>query len=188
MFFAASVAAANAIADSYACKQAAATRICMTAALQSGCVGVFYHAIAAVQGGTSRFYDWMVVSGYLPPGVSLAGSSPGLTSVRIEGTPTQSGVFTFTLRATDQRGSFTQRNFSITIFAITSGNPPDAEFGVPYSFQFEADGPDPIIWFVSSGQLPAGLTLSPDGLLSGTPTTTGGESVNFTVCLEEDEP
>src|SRR5215831_11269792 len=51
-----------------------------------------------------------------------------------------------------------------------------------YHFQLEADGgTEPLSWEVSGGVLPAGMKLSPDGLLSGTPTETGAFRIRITV-------
>ena len=55
--------------------------------------------------------------------------------------------------------------------------------GVPYSTQLTNDGGGQVTWLVSGGTLPAGLTLSPTGLLSGTPTTVGATS--FTVFIKD---
>ena len=50
---------------------------------------------------------------------------------------------------------------------------PDAVVGTPYTFTFSATGgTPPFNWFAATA-LPAGLTLSPAGVLSGTPTTIG---------------
>src|SRR5207248_10126642 len=43
----------------------------------------------------------------------------------------------------------------------------------PYSFQLTAQGGGTQTWSLQSGSLPAGLQLSPSGLLSGTPTAAG---------------
>src|SRR6202043_1271692 len=51
---------------------------------------------------------------------------------------------------------------------------PTALVNVPYSQQLEEKGGvGALTWTLSSGTLPAGLTLSTSGLLSGTPTTIG---------------
>jgi hypothetical protein len=51
---------------------------------------------------------------------------------------------------------------------------PDAYQGTPYSYQLTACcGTAPYTWSIWSGSLPAGLTLSSSGLISGTPTTVG---------------
>lgn len=52
---------------------------------------------------------------------------------------------------------------------------PTALVNVPYSQQLlEKGGVGALTWTLSSGTLPTGLTLSPSGLLSGTPTAIGG--------------
>ena len=49
---------------------------------------------------------------------------------------------------------------------------PDGFVGVPYSYQLSACcGTAPYTWSIWSGSLPAGLSLSSTGLISGTPTT-----------------
>ena len=63
---------------------------------------------------------------------------------------------------------------------ITPATPPPSIIGIPYSQQFTADGDAPITWTLLSGTLPPGLTLSSDGLLSGTPTQAG----TFTFVIE----
>src|SRR5204863_6508063 len=61
----------------------------------------------------------------------------------------------------------------------TSLAPKATVVGQPYSFQFTAQGGGTQTWTVESGALPAGLTLNPSGLLSGTPATSG--DFTFTV-------
>ncbi|MDR2474504.1 MAG: putative Ig domain-containing protein, partial [Bacteroidales bacterium] len=63
---------------------------------------------------------------------------------------------------------------------ITTTTLPARIVGVAYSQQLAADGGIPITWSIYEGTtLPAGLSLSPEGLISGTPTT--AETANFTV-------
>ena len=64
---------------------------------------------------------------------------------------------------------------------LTFAAPPDAVVGTAYSVPLVATGgTSPFVWSVSSGTLPAGLTLNASsGLLSGTPTAAG--SFTFTV-------
>jgi flagellar hook assembly protein FlgD/PKD repeat protein len=57
---------------------------------------------------------------------------------------------------------------------ITSGAPPvTATVGAAYQFAFAGTGSPLPTYTISGGQLPAGLTLSAAGLLSGTPTESG---------------
>lgn len=61
-----------------------------------------------------------------------------------------------------------------------SGDPPDGSTTIAYTYTFTAAGGlAPYKFTVKSGSLPAGLTLSTAGVLSGTPTTAGNSS--FTV-------
>jgi hypothetical protein len=64
-----------------------------------------------------------------------------------------------------------------TVLTIISNDLPIPTVGVPYSFQLEAAGAaGPLTWQLLRGDLPDGISLSADGLLSGTPTgvTPGG--------------
>jgi hypothetical protein len=65
---------------------------------------------------------------------------------------------------------------------ITTTTLPNGVVGTAYNAQLEADGTMPITWTKISGDLPAGLTLSTAGVVSGTPTTVG--TSNFTVKAE----
>jgi hypothetical protein len=61
----------------------------------------------------------------------------------------------------------------------TSGSLPVAIVGVPYSYTFTSVGGNGTITWTSTGALPAGLSLSPGGVLSGTPS--GAGSFTFAV-------
>ncbi|MDI9918621.1 putative Ig domain-containing protein, partial [Rhodococcus sp. IEGM 1379] len=64
--------------------------------------------------------------------------------------------------------------------AVT-GTPTAAVVGTPYSYAFAVTGtPTPVV-AVTTGTLPAGLSLDPDtGVLSGTPTTAGSFPLTIT--------
>jgi Putative Ig domain len=65
---------------------------------------------------------------------------------------------------------------------IQASSPEKGYVRRPYHFQLEADGGTlPLTWEVSAGVLPAGMKLTPDGLLSGTPTETGEFRIRITV-------
>jgi CubicO group peptidase (beta-lactamase class C family) len=51
--------------------------------------------------------------------------------------------------------------------------PSPAQQGTPYTFKYFATGSPRPTFTVTSGSLPAGLVLDPNGTLAGTPTTTG---------------
>jgi virginiamycin B lyase len=62
---------------------------------------------------------------------------------------------------------------------------PFGTMGTPYSWYLTAfGGVPPYTWALVSGALPAGLTLSPDGAISGIPTAAGAQT--FTVQLADE--
>ena len=137
-----------------------------------GKVGVAYTQQLTATGGTGP-YVFRVVSGTLPAGLTL--TAGGLLS----GTPTTVGSAPVIIQATDGNacpGAVTYRIViaPATCPVITLSPPtlPTGSPGVAYSQQITATGgTGSYVFTVSSGTLPAGLTLSPGGLLSGTPTT-----------------
>jgi large repetitive protein len=142
------------------------------AAPPAGEVGVAYSDQLTSSGGTGAL-AWSVSSGSLPGGLSL-NSSTGLLS----GTPTASGSFSFTVTITDAAGGTASKAVTVTIAAapsLANPAPPSGQAGVAYSDALAVTGgTGPFTWSVSSGSLPAGVTLnSSTGALSGTPTTAG---------------
>ena len=147
----------------------------------SGQVGTAYSATLSASGGTPS-YTWAITSGSLPAGLAL---SPGGT---ISGTPTTSQVSSFTVTASDSSSpvqtksmsgsiSISPNNLTITTTGLASG-----KNGALYSAQLVASGGTPgYSWSVSSGSLPAGLTLSSAGVISGTPNTNGTQKFTVTV-------
>jgi len=130
--------------------------------------------------GPALPYQYKILAGSLPPGLSM--SSSGL----ISGTPTVGGGWSFWVELRDQDPpsqswcivSSAQREFSITIVQglniQQNALSPKATFlNEPYSFQLSAEGGGSQVWSIKSGSLPAGMGLSSNGLISGTPTATG---------------
>ena len=60
-------------------------------------------------------YRWSISAGALPPGMAVIQDSPTVGLVRIGGTPTAAGTFTFTLRLTDALGTILDRTFTVTV-------------------------------------------------------------------------
>ncbi len=111
----------------------------------------------------------------LPAGLTL--SPTGL----ISGTPTQTGPFQLTLNLAQPNGPRSVVRMDLNVdaappTAILPGALPNAVVGLPYQQQLTA-ARGPATWSIASGALPAGLTLSPTGLISGTPQATGTYSV-----------
>ena len=146
--------------------------------LPSAQIGTFYSATLTVAGGSSP-YTWSVSAGTLPAGLTL--STAGVFS----GTPTTAGPASFTVKVTDAAAQTSTAAMQISIapapLQITTSSPlPGGQVTVAYSVTLTATGgTSPYAWSVSAGTLPAGLTLSTAGVLSGTPTTSGPAS--FTV-------
>ncbi len=144
----------------------------LTSALAQGFVTVPYTQALSGSGGTLP-YKWFVSSGSLPAGVNLNAQSG-----QFFGAPQASGTFNITITLNDAAGGSVPQSFVLTVDAgagFTSSSPlPSAVAGSPYSFTFTAGGgTKPYKFNLDSGNLPAGLSLSPDGLLSGKPSEAG---------------
>jgi large repetitive protein len=145
-----------------------------------------YTQTLSASGGTAP-YHYQITSGALPPGLTLSSSGS------LSGTPTAAGAFTVSISVIDSStgtgAPFSKSNtYTLNVNApsisITPTTLPGAQVAVAYSQQLAASGGDGSYTFsISAGTLPAGLTLSTSGLLSGTPAATG--SFNFTVTAKD---
>ena len=130
---------------------------------------------------------WSITEGSLPDGLSLRTLNG---KGRIEGTPREAGTFTFTVTAASG-GLSGSREFTLNIsaadFMITTGRTlTPATAGETYNEQLQTDATlsGTRIWYVDSGTLPDGLTLSRStGLISGTPTQSGSYSFSVTLVI-----
>ncbi|MBI1761527.1 MAG: putative Ig domain-containing protein [Acidobacteria bacterium] len=155
-------------------------------ALSAGLPGVPYTQTFTASGGSGPYS--FTVSGTLPPGLTL-------TNGTLQGTPSTAGTFNFTLTATDANHCTGMQSYALTInclnVIVSPASLPGGLIGAAYSQQLTAaydELPARPARFASttgftfsllSGTLPQGLTLTADGLLAGTLTTTG--AFNFTV-------
>ena len=150
------------------------------ASLSAGAIGTSYNETVTASGGTGPY---IFTAGSLPAGLTL--SSGGVVS----GTPTAGGTFNFTITATDSSTGTgapfsASRAYSLTIADPTISIAPTiltaAAVNTAYSRTITASGGTAgYSYAVTAGSLPAGLTLSSGGTLSGTPTASG--SFNFTI-------
>jgi hypothetical protein len=65
--------------------------------------------------GGLRPYGWAVTGGALPTGMTLVQDAVDGPAVRVAGTPTTAGTFTWDLRLTDVQGATTTRTFTTTV-------------------------------------------------------------------------
>jgi hypothetical protein len=151
-----------------------------TTSLSAGTIGQAYNQTLQATGGIGT-RTWSIVAGNLPTGLSL-----NQTTGVISGTPlVPDGTSSFTVRVADAAGQDDTQALSITINLanppiITTTTLPGGTVGQPYSQTLQTTGGIGLLsWSLSSGSLPAMLSLSPNGVISGTPTNAG--AANFTV-------
>ena len=148
-------------------------------AIPNGTVGNIYSVPLLATGGVP-VYSFVVSSGTLPPGLSLSGSGV------LSGTPTTSGSFPIVIRLGDSTGAEFQKSYTILVgssaLSFTNISLPVGYLGQNYRVSlFSFGGVQPYKYSVSTGTLPAGLTLSDDGIISGVPNVSGQSTVTFRV-------
>jgi hypothetical protein len=97
---------------------------------------------------------------------------------RVTGTPAAGGTYSFIVRATDANGCTGDQSYILTSIecpdiTLNPASLPSARVATPYSQTITATGGVAPYTFSMFETLPAGLTLSSTGLLSGTPTISG---------------
>ncbi|MEQ1750828.1 MAG: putative Ig domain-containing protein, partial [Prosthecobacter sp.] len=145
-----------------------------TASLANGTTGSVYNATLAVSGGTAP-HTWALTSGTLPLGLSL---SPGGV---ISGLPSEAVTRTLTFTASDAYSCSGSRTLTLTTvcpaLTLTPASLSSGYRGVAYSQTLgTTGGTAPYTYTLQTGTLPAGLSLTSAGVISGTPTTTGTAS------------
>ncbi len=164
-------------ADVAACDEMTPPRI-TTLSLPSTTERSAYSQALELTGGRAPF-QWTVLSGTLPTGLSL-----DVHTGVISGTATLYGTYTFTVKVEDVTGAIGTQPFSVGVarffspLEILTTGVVDAMETVPYAQLLAASGgTGTYAWSVTAGTLPAGLSLTSQGLLAGTPVASSGPRV-----------
>lgn len=144
-------------------------------ALAGGVVGTPYSMALAGSGGISP-YTWSITQGTLPAGLTL-----NATTGVISGMPTAGGNVSFTVTLADSGSPALTATAAYTLAvvypALTIGTSslPNGTYGTAYTAKLSASGGTGTgyTWTVTSGTglSVAGLSLTPAGIIMGTPTT-----------------
>lgn len=131
-----------------------------------------------VTGGTPPF-TFSISAGALPTGLSM--DSSGL----VTGTRTTPGFYSWTVHVEDALGEECSIEDSAYVLGL-EGATPDGVVGTPYTTSFHGlYGVGPYVYAVTSGALPAGLTMSAAGVVTGIPTTV--QDPTFTVQVTDSQ-
>lgn len=152
-----------------------------------------FRAELLARGGTGRGYRWRLVSGALPAGVEF--SEEGTPNTTFQGTPTESGIFTFRMEVRDSANVGARASFFIAVepppppLRILTFTLPRGRAGEAYDVPLRGQGGtsmgyqwtlDDLVQVVDGERTPVaqigGLSVvqgTPDGRLQGTPAVSG---------------
>jgi hypothetical protein len=145
-----------------------------TTNLPTGVVNVPYDQFLQASSCNGNF-TWSVNDPQdLPPGLQLASSG------ELFGTPTNGGMFSFTVSVTDGNNNTTNQMLSLVVnggpLQVATTSLPNGTNGTFYSQTLQAAGGlTPYNWSLAPGSagLPASLVLATNGVISGTPGLSG---------------
>jgi hypothetical protein len=153
-----------------------------TSSLPSAEVGLQFQASLSATGGVQP-YHWSVVSGTLPPTLSLNPNTGALS-----GTASQQGQFDFSVQLSDSSSPNPQTAMKALIISavlalqITPGALPNGQVGMPFQASITATGGAPSYSWSVAGTLPSGLSLNASsGTVSGIPTQAGVSTFTLVV-------
>ncbi|WP_353227163.1 putative Ig domain-containing protein [Pseudomonas qingdaonensis] len=149
------------------------------ASLPGGTAGIAYSTTSLAASGGNAPYAFSLASGALPSGLTLASNGT------LSGTPTSSGNFSFTARATDAFSYTGTRSYTLTIvagsMAITPATLPAPIYSSSYNQQLTVSGGvAPYTFSINGGSLPTGIALSSTGTLTGSPSSPGTYTFSVT--------
>jgi len=144
-----------------------------SAALPNALQGLPYSTSLDAAGGVAP-YTWALEGGTLPDGLSMSPAGA------ITGRATTLGAVTFSVRVRDTLGTSSLKTLIIVVvpppppLAITTVSLPNTPAERQYTQTLGASGGvPPYAWSLASGSLGAGLNLSANGVISGTPPAAG---------------
>jgi hypothetical protein len=121
-------------------------------------------------------------TGTLPEGVTFTDNGNGTATVAGTAAPGTAGTYPMTVTADNGVAPNATENYVVSVYAplvFTSADSAVFTQGSPGTFSFQTSG-SPAPSFSARGAFPAGVTLSSDGVLSGTP----GPGTSGTYLLE----
>jgi len=138
-------------------------------------------------------YRFSYLNGTVPPGLRITQDG------KLTGTPTEAGTFSFWVALDDNAGPDnpfclipsvqSQGEFTMIVLpdlAVGTTALPRATPGQAYTTTLTATHTEvgwPLVWDLTQGTLPQGLTLSENGVISGTPT--GPDTKTFVIRVRE---
>ncbi|HEY0839514.1 MAG TPA: putative Ig domain-containing protein, partial [Vulgatibacter sp.] len=145
---------------------------------------------------SGRGEQWEWRNGEAPPGLVLSPDG------RVTGAGTRAGSYEWILEVRDGTGGSSNRAATCVVqveilldrgMAILNSALPDAIVGQQYAAQLEASGGDgKVVWSLyGDSKLPAGLSLTADGLIAGVPTgaeLAGEESGSVSFLVRASDP
>ncbi len=152
--------------------------------LPDGRLGEMYAETLRVASGTGASpFAFELAGGELPAGFSLEGE-------QVVGVPEQVGIFVFSIRVRDDRGDFDVNTYVVEIdegegLTFVTNSLPRGILGEDYldegsTVQVKAISPastGTVSFAIVGGELPPGLEMGVDGVISGKPTSSGNFSI-----------
>jgi len=163
---------------------AAASGLSITTGSNLGTFPIGYDQISLNASGGTGNYIWGLTSGVLPPGLNIAAIPGSLPSqIGLVGIATQPGNYSFTLGLSDGVTNLSQAfTLKITELTLKDVGLPDSFVNTEFSYTFTPlNYAGAVTFTATSPALPAGVTLSSGGVLSGMPTTAGNYQINFKI-------
>src|SRR5690606_18132819 len=145
--------------------------------------GIVVASQTTASGYTAEFHFPWTTLGVAPTAGDLVGFEVMINDNDTPGSATRDGKIAW-FGSVDQAwsnpslfGSLRLGGSPNTAPVIETASLPAGVVAEEYTFTLAASGGDgALVWSIASGELPAGLALSADGVLSGTPTAAGGST------------